>query len=710
MYLRTNMSVGHIAISVNDNIASVALDMQGETVNKFSVDFFADLTNGLRQIESNASIQWVIFYSKKRGMFIAGADISEINQLHSKEQAAELVQRGQDVFNRVAKLSPKTVALIDGVALGGGLEFALACDYILATDSKRVKLGLPEVNLGIIPGWGGTQRLPKRIGIVAAIQMIVSGKPIGAKKAKRLGLVDDIVSSEFALDQCMDAIHAKRLIRRKTYDRFFAYLPFVQWVIFRRAKSSVLAKTKGMYPAPLEALNVLKQTRYSRLMNGLRKESLAIQSLMHSPITKQLVQLFFSQDTLKKQVRAMAGSPNRSIRHIGICGAGLMGGGIAWWFAANQCQVRLRDISWEMIQKGYQATQKIVGKAQMLKKIPKTKAIQIMDALSATLTYDGFESMDVVIEAVPESMSLKKQVFSELEAVVSPTTILATNTSALSVDEMASELMHPERFLGIHFFSPVYKMPLVEVIPNQHTDPTVIADVCQMVLKFQKVPIVVKNCPGFLINRILLPYISEAVQLVCQGYKVTDIDAIAEKFGMPIGPLALADEVGLDIGYKVLQLLEAGYGKRMAIPKVFASIVSDAQSLGKKTNRGFYDYTSDIPTINRDIYIENSIVMKHRISDQDESEILDRLMLVMINESSRCIEEGVVESAKMLDLAMIMGIGFPPFRGGILQYADSRGLGEIIQRLNQLSQSIHRRFKPSTRLVTLAKQNGKFHR
>ena len=387
-----------------------------------------------------------------------------------------------------------------------------------------------------------------------------------------------------------------------------------------------------------------------------------------------------------------------------------MGGGIGWWFINNGQFVRFKDISWEMIRKGYQTIHKLVDKGVKRRKIPRFKSSIMMGQITSTLDYAGFQTMDLVIEAVPEKMDIKKSVLIYLEKNVADDTIIASNTSSLSIDEMASALKFPERFLGIHFFSPVHRMPLVEIIPSKKTDQTVIADVAKMVLKNKKFPIVVKNCPGFLINRILLPYVNEAVHLMLQGFKIDDIDRVATDFGMPIGPLALADEVGIDIGLHVLNTLEDGFGKRMAAPDQLKTLVNDKKLYGKKSSKGFYIYSGDDVAPNYELYKMNSVVMKYRISQQDKTEIIDRLILVMLNEAARCLDESIVASPELLDLAMIMGTGFPPFRGGLLKYADERGLGDMIHRLNHLAQAVDQRFKPCDYLLKMVTENQSFYR
>jgi len=701
--------MAHFSLDIQNGIANVAFNMTTEKVNKFNRDVFDQLADITQQIESDTSIEWVIFNSTKPGIFIAGADIKELSQTSSLDDAKAIIHRGHDTFDRWANLKPKTIAVIDGVALGGGLEFALACDYIVVTDSSKVKLGLPEVNLGIIPGWGGTQRLPRRVGLIKAIECIASGKQLSGKQALKLACADAMVPSEFKDESIKTLILNKKLKRRSRKPALIEFMPLFKSMVVRKAKQTIVKKTGGHYPAPLKALSIINSTYAKPLKKGLEIEKKAVIELMESPIPRHLMGLFFSQERIKKSPHTEQKSA-RIIRHVGIVGAGLMGGGIGWWFLSNQQMVRFKDISWEMVQKGYQAAYKIIKKGISNRKIKPHHGKQMMTNISSSLSYDGFGLMDMVVEAVPETMDLKKRVLKDIESAVHPSTIIATNTSSLDIDALADGFAHPDRFLGVHFFSPVQKMPLVEIIPSKHTSDTIISDVYQMVLKNKKFPVIVKNCPGFLINRVLLPYINEAVHLVIQGFKVDDIDKAAVSFGMPIGPLALADEVGLDIGYKVLKILENGYGNRFKIPEQFDRFVNKDAWLGKKSGIGFYNYSTGTPIVNDRIYKEHSIVMKYRISEQDQSEIIDRLILIMLNEASRCMAEHVVSSPELLDLALIMGTGFPAFRGGLLTYADERGLSDIIHRLNHLSQAVDQRFKPSGFLVTLGKENASFYR
>ncbi|MGC6367166.1 MAG: 3-hydroxyacyl-CoA dehydrogenase NAD-binding domain-containing protein [Candidatus Marinamargulisbacteria bacterium] len=701
--------MNHIKLTFHDIFAYVTFDMVGEKVNKFNREMMIELTNVIQQVNQHPKVQWVLFDSLKAGVFIAGADIKELRDVKSMDDGRALIERGQTLFNQLADMKAKTVALVDGVALGGGLEFSLACDYIVVTNSDKVRLGLPEVNLGIIPGWGGTQRLPKRIGLIKGVEHIVTGKAVNAKKALKLGLADAMVPSAFKHDALMGLIKANKLKRKKPAKLLVERIPGFGLLLKRKVRQSIIQKTNGHYPAPLKALDVVMKTHSKSVKKGLAVEFEGVVDMFETSIPKNLMSLFFSQENVKKSP-ILTKASDRKINQVGVVGAGLMGGGIAWWFINNQQFVRLKDISWDMVRKGYQSAASVVKKGVKRRKLSKNQGAYMLDQITSTLEYDGFQTMDLVIEAVPEKMGIKKDVLKDIEASVSDRTIIATNTSSLSIDEMASALKQPERFLGIHFFSPVHKMPLVEIIPSEKTSEDVIADACKMVLKNKKFPIVVKNCPGFLINRILLPYVNEAIHLMVQGFKVDDIDAVATAFGMPLGPLALADEVGLDIGLHVLSILEDGYGSRMAVPDQLKGLVTDDQLLGKKTKKGFYIYANGTPQANYDIYKSNSIVMKYRISDQDRSEIIDRLILIMVNEAARCLDEGIVESAEMLDLAMIMGTGFPPFRGGLLKYSDERGIGEIVHRLNHLAQTVDQRFKPCGYLLKMGQDNLTFYR
>lgn len=697
----------HVLMTIEESVAHIIIHTPQKKANVINRAMQTELNEIFNDIEANPTIQWVIFDSQKPNIFIAGADIRDLNAIQTMDDGRELIENGQKTFNRLANLSAKTIALIDGVALGGGLELALACDFIVITDSKHVSLGLPEVNLGIIPGWGGTQRLPHRIGLLPSLLAISSGKPFSGRQALRIGLADAMVSRECKLSEVHRHIHHNTLVRKRKTPLRWSTLLIYRLILRYKAKQAIIKKTKGKYLAPLVAVDVLLKT-YNRLSldEGLGIERAAILSLLETDQPRYLTGLFLSQESVKK--RPALEDVDCTIDSVGIVGAGLMGGGIAWWFLNHGKTVRIKDITWDMVRAGYQTAMRLLLRRMTQKHQTHYDVSMIMDRLTSTLDFSGFRPLQLVIEAVPEDMTIKQSVLRDIEANVSDSTIIATNTSSLSVDEMARALSKPDRFLGIHFFSPVHKMPLVEIIPSDATSPSVVDTACKLIIQQKKIPIVVKNCPGFLVNRILLPYVKEAIHLMLDGFAITDIDRAAVDFGMPIGPLALADEVGLDIGLHVMNELEKGLGDRMAVPSLLHDWVTNQQWLGKKSGTGFYTYSHASPQPNR-MMIPPSMAVKRRRSSQDPADIVDRLILIMINEGIRCLDESVVASASELDLAMVMGAGFPPFRGGLIRYLERRGIANVFERMTQLAAS-HDRFTPCDYFANHNQDNHSFYR
>lgn len=699
-----------------DTIGFLTIDLQSEKVNKLSGSVMRQLSHTFDEVAADGSIKVLIIRSKKLGMFVAGADITELQTISSEIEAQKVVELGQSIFNKCAHLSVTTVAAINGVCLGGGCELALACDFRVASDSSKTTIGLPEVNLGIIPGWGGTQRLPRLIGLQRSLPLILVGKGVGAKKAFELGIVDavfpdaffDVKTLEFIsnLSKNRKKIMAKR--RPKGLVSAFLEHTFVgQFLVFRLAKKEVLLKTQGNYPAPLAALNAIRKGFKGPLNKGLQIEARYFAPLVTTDVSKNLVSLFFTQESLKKYTGVSDGALAKPIHEAAVLGAGLMGGGIAWLFSNKDLPVRIKDIAWSAIAKGYESASKIY--AQLVKKRRLTPAQASMKLLkiSSEVTYVGFHKADIVVEAVVENIDLKKTVFQELESVVSSDTIIATNTSSLSITDMASVLAKPERFIGMHFFSPVNRMPLVEVIPGEQTGSETIATVVALSKQLKKTPIVVQNCPGFLVNRILIPYVNEAVLCLEDGAKIPDIDQQLICFGMPLGPLALADEVGLDVGYKVAKILEAGYGDRMKVARSFHRVYENETLRGKKTGVGFYKHQKE-KVVNDKMYQYLSMSSDKTVSLTGR-EIEDRCIFMMINEAARCLDEKIVETPGYLDMAMIMGTGFPPFRGGLCKYADQLGIDKLVNRLQELTMLYGSRFEPADLLVKMKNENKLFY-
>ena len=710
-------------ISTDTNgIASLVFNLQGEKVNKLSSAVLLELEAILDEVKSNKNIHLLLIKSDKKDVFIAGADINEIKNIKSESDSYKKVALGQEILNKIANLKIPTIALINGACLGGGLELALACNYRVAVDNPKTILGLPEVNLGIIPGFGGTQRLPKLIGLTESLKMILSGKPIDYKKAFRLGLVDKIIREEFLANDFGDFI-ANSIIHQKGNQillkrfsvckkRFFKEVILGgKYLIYYFAKKDLMLKTKGHYPAPLAAFDVIKRTYHSsEFVTNLNIEATEFSKLASGSISKNLINIFFTNEEIKKDNGV--DNPNfdnsliKEINQVGLLGAGIMGGGIAWLFSNSNIAVRMKDISQFGIALGFNQVLKIY---KQLKNIGKYKDNQIsvkMDQISSTTKYDGFNNIDLVVEAIIENIDVKKDSFAELEHHIKKNTIVASNTSSLSISEMAKGLNYPERFVGMHFFNPVNKMPLVEVIRGEKTSDEAVATVVKLSKKLNKTPIVVKDVAGFLVNRILLPYINEAGFILQEGADLKNIDSLIENFGMPMGPFVLADTVGIDVGYKVAKSLHQSYGDRMIVCNLLSEIAKNKNLLGKKSNRGFYKYNKDgkkldiNPEIDKIVHkIRNSNNQKKLyINNQD---ILDRCIFIMINEAAKCLEENVVKNHYYLDMAMIMGTGFPAFRGGVLKYADKIGIGVVVSRLKEFSKTYGQRFEPANLLLKM---------
>ena len=706
-------------LTLHEGLATLTFDFPHEKINKLTSPAMEELSKILDQIANTPNLKALLIQSAKKDIFIAGADIAEIKDIVSETEGEEKALSGQQVLNKLSQLEMPSIALIDGAALGGGLELALACTYRVVSDNSKTQLGLPEVNLGIIPGFGGTQRLPRLIGLRAGLELVLSGKTIDGKKAYKLGLADAYYPQAFIAPKIQDFIQAiltvkgrKSILKKRLKTNLLGFIldktRLGNAIVYHTAKKSLMAKTKGQYPAPLAALSVIQATRRCSLAFGLKTEAKVFAKLVPTSISKNLISLFFIQEDLKKDKGVDPTVQALSIRSSSVLGAGLMGGGIAWLLSQAGIQVRLKDINWGALTKGYAAAAKIYDKLVKIKKLTGGQATLAMHLITGTTEYAGFSKADIVIEAIIEDLDIKKKTFLELESVIRPDTLIASNTSSLSITEMASGLTHPERFIGMHFFSPVNKMPLVEVIPGEKTSDETIASVVHLAKTLKKTPIVVKDVPGFLVNRILIPYVNEAVLLLQEGVDILALDTVVEEFGMPLGPLALADEVGLDIGYKVAKLLEKGYPGRMSTAPLFDTLYADPDLRGKKTGKGFYLHRVDKKIPNPTVV---SLIKPYKTNKQTISLdiALDRMILGMLNEAARCLEEGVVSKPDYLDMAMILGTGFPPFRGGLCRYADARGLQNIVGKLSTFTAQFGPRFEPAPLLIKMAQDNTLFY-
>jgi 3-hydroxyacyl-CoA dehydrogenase / enoyl-CoA hydratase / 3-hydroxybutyryl-CoA epimerase len=708
-------------------VANLIFDLPDEKINKLSKNVLEELERAINVIDGNKAIRVLLISSHKKDIFIAGADINEIRSIVDEKDAHQKVSRGQEILNKLAKIEIPTIAVIKGACLGGGLELALACQYRVAVLNSKTQLGLPEVNLGIIPGFGGTQRLPALVGLEESLKIILSGKAIDGEKAYKIGLVDEAIHEEFLEESLSSFVTEiikngkknKFLLKRNSNSRKRFYtesLLMKKHLIFYFAQKDLWEKTKGHYLAQFFALEVVKKTYRKTYGNrGFKIELDAFCDLAVGDISKNLIEIYFTSEALKKDAGVDDFIAHKDIKNVALLGAGIMGGGIAWLFANYNFNVRIKDITQQAIALGYNQILKIFNQLQKIRKLNSNQVSLKMANVSAGLDYTNFDHSDLVIEAVVENIAVKKNILKEIEAQVPNDAIIASNTSSLSISEMAQALENPSRFVGMHFFNPVNKMPLVEVIYGEKTSNETVASIVKISKKLGKTPIVVKDVPGFLVNRILLTYLNESAYLLQDGFSIKKIDSEIERFGMPMGPFVLADVVGIDVGVKVAQSLENGYGSRMKVAEILQEIYANHKNLlGKKSNLGFYNYDKNnkITDQNFAIYeILDSIKdqIKTPESNINDSEIIERCILTMINESAKCLEENVVKNARYLDMAMIMGAGFPAFRGGVLRYADKLGLQNIVKKLQNFEKKYGERFAVSKLLISMEQNNQKFY-
>ncbi len=704
-------------------IAWLTLDLPGRKVNTLTAAVMTELGGILDQFPGDRQIRALVITSAKRDSFIVGADIDELAAIKNVDDAQAKARAGREVFDTLQAVALPTIAVIDGACLGGGLEMALACDYRLVTDGDKTSLGLPEVNLGILPGWGGTQRLPNLIGLTRALQMILTGKAVDGPKAYRVGLADGIVAPQFLKEQTHRFVD--RVLgasgRREVFKRRRSAVPFpmrllaATWpgrqLIYGRVERQVLARTRGHYPAPLEALQVVSGTHRRRSVDGGAVETEAFARLTGTSISRNLVWLFQAGQRLKKGV-SPSSKPPRPISAVGVVGAGIMGSGIAWALSNAGISVRMKDVQWEAVVKGMASVASIYRRRVKRRRMTPDQMNLAMHRIAPTVDDVGFGRLDLVIEAVVEDLQIKKTVLRSIEKHVRPDTIIATNTSSLSLEALAGDLAHPERFVGLHFFNPVNRMPLVEVVAAGRTSPETLVAAAAFVKRLGKIPMVVGDCAGFLVNRILLPYLIESAWMFEEGTEIERIDGLLEKFGMPMGPLALVDEVGLDVGYKVAKVLEDAYGDRMHVPGAFGAIAESGDFLGKKSGCGFYRYRNGHRRPNRRLgrlAKRSREVDGVRARELSDEEIVDRAILIMVNEAARCIGEGVVEGPEAVDMAMVLGTGFAPFRGGLLRYADECGVSGIKARLGELASAFGDRFTAAPLIDSIADNGGGFY-
>jgi 3-hydroxyacyl-CoA dehydrogenase/enoyl-CoA hydratase/3-hydroxybutyryl-CoA epimerase len=698
---------------VQDGIAVVVLDCKDKPVNTLSRAVKDEFRASFEALANDASVQAVACFSGKADNFIAGADIEEFVRLTSAAEAERLSADGQEMLEQVARF-PKPVAVgIHGACLGGGFEFALACHYRVATDHPRTQIGLPEIQLGILPGAGGCQRLPRLVGARAALDMILAGKTERAAKAFRLGMVDELVPPPIL--RAVTIAAARRLAgrwrpKRRRPGGFIGWLldgnPLGRRLVFRAARKQVVAKTGGHYPAPFAALEAVQYGLRHGMAEGLKREAQLFGQLAVTDVSRKLVQIFFATNQLKKDPGLAPVAP-LTVKRLGIVGSGFMGSGIAGTAVAQAgVDVRMKDADLARVAQGLRAAREILDDRLKRRRITKYEHARLVALLSGGDTYAGFGRAELVIEAVFEDIAVKQQVLREIESAIPETGVFASNTSTIPITSIAEAAQSPQRVVGMHFFSPVAKMPLLEVIPGTRTMPFAVSTAVAFGRRTGKTVIVVKDSPGFWVNRILAPYANEIGHLLAEGASIEDIDGMAVRFGFPVGPVTLLDEVGLDVAEKVAHVMMAAYGDRLQATTGVAALVK-AGRLGRKSGRGFYIYEGGKKRgVDPAVY---ELLGVHPNGGPRPAEILQRLVLGMLNEAARAVGEGVVRTPRDGDIGAIFGFGFPPFRGGPLRHADDLGAGRVVADLERLAERLGPRFAPCEVLQDLARRDAKFY-
>lgn len=703
-----------VAVEIVDGVAVIRIDQPGKPVNVLSEPLVMELAGAIERVDGGEDgARAVVILSGKPGVWIAGADVDQLAEIRSAADGEALSRGGHALLDRLERLRVPVVAAIDGVALGGGLEVALACSYRLASDSPKTRLGLPEVQLGLIPGAGGTQRLPRLVGLRAALDLMLTGKQLDGRRARRIGLVDEVVPAaileERARQSALDLAEGRvepRAGRRKGSPEWLENLPGLRGFILRKARQGVLEKTHGLFPAPLKLLDVVAAGLDRPIDEGLAIEARAFGELTVTEESKSLTHLFFASTAAKNDPMLPEGASAAPVKRVAVVGAGFMGAGIATVTAENGMRVRLKDVTPEAVAKGVATARKSLRKRAERRHRPEHEVVQLLDRVEGASDYSGFGSIDLVVEAVFEDLGLKQSVLREIRAAAAPDTVLASNTSTIPIDRLAEAVDAPERVIGLHFFSPVEKMPLVEIIVTERTDPSVAATCHAYAKRIGKTPVIVNDAPGFYVNRILGPYMNEAALLLQQGVAMEEIDAAMVAWGFPVGPITLYDEVGLDVAAKSGGILAAAFGDRIEPSEVVGRLLADDRK-GRKNQRGFYRYAKGEKG-GPDESVYALVGSPHRRAMSRE-EIQERLALGMINEAVRTLEDGVLRSARDGDVGAVFGIGFPPFRGGPFWYLDRIGPARVVERLRALEAVHGHRFAPAPLLVRKAEADERFH-
>ncbi|MBQ4892232.1 fatty acid oxidation complex subunit alpha FadJ [Shewanella sp. MMG014] len=695
-----------------DGIAVLTMDVPGETMNTLKAEFGPEISEILAEIKHDASVKGLVVISGKADSFVAGADISMLDACTSVAAAKELSQQGHVVFNELENLSIPVVAAINGACLGGGLELALACHLRVCTDDKKTIMGVPEVQLGLLPGGGGTQRLPRKVGITTALDMMLTGKQIRPKQALKMALVDDVVPESILLETAIAMVKkgksAAKVAKKSALNKVLESTSATRDIIFDQAAKQVLKKTQGNYPAPAKIIDCVKQGMNKGMIKGLEVEASHFAELVMSSESEALRSIFFATTEMKKETGADGAEP-RKVNKALVIGGGLMGGGIASVTTTKaKIPARVKDINEKGLSNALAYAYKLLAKGVKRRHMTPAVRDNLMALMTTTTEYKGVKDADIVVEAVFEDLALKHQMVKDVERECHENTIFASNTSSLPIGQIAEAASRPENVIGLHYFSPVEKMPLVEVIAHKTTSPETIATTVAFARKQGKTPIVVQDGAGFYVNRILALYMNEAAQVLLSGEKVESLDKALVKFGFPVGPITLLDEVGIDVGAKIAPILTQELGERFKAPDAFDKLLADDRK-GRKNGKGFYQYgnkKSKAKLVDESVY---QVLGVNNQSTGSGSDIAMRCVVQMLNEAVRCLDEGIIASARDGDIGAIFGIGFPPFLGGPFKYMDSMGIANLVSKLRQYQQQHGDRFEPCERLVNMAESGSTFY-
>jgi 3-hydroxyacyl-CoA dehydrogenase/enoyl-CoA hydratase/3-hydroxybutyryl-CoA epimerase len=692
-------------------IAHLIMDVKADSMNTLKAEFAEEIASTLKEIREDKAIKGLVLVSGKADSFVAGADVNMLAKCTSAEEATALSRQGQVIFDQLENFSIPVVAAVHGACLGGGLELAMACHARVCSDSTKTALGLPEVQLGLLPGGGGTQRLPKLVGIQKSLDMMLTGKQLRAKQALKAGLVNVVVPKSILIETAEKLALAGKVkpkVRKLSFmDKMLEGNRLGRNVLFSQATKMVLGKTKGNYPAPLKIIDCIRTGVEQAPSKGYQVEAEHFGQLVMSDVSAQLRQIFFATTDMKKE-QGVEGVQPASVESVAVLGGGLMGGGIAFVTATKaKLPVRIKDISHQGISHALKYGYDLLNKKVRRRFMRHSEMQNQLANITGTTEFTGFSHVDIAVEAVFEDLTLKQKMVADIESHCKESTIFASNTSSLPIGQIAEKAQRPENVIGLHYFSPVDKMPLAEIIAHDKTSDQTISTTVAFAKKQGKTPIVVKDKAGFYVNRILAPYMNEAAMLLLEGCSIEALDKAMVKFGFPVGPMQLLDEVGIDVGSKIGPILQAELGERFAPPAAFSKLIDDGR-LGKKVKKGFYQYN----TKSKKKLVDESVytLLGLQASNKTVSEAqVERCVYMMLNEAARCLDEEIIRNARDGDIGAIFGIGFPPFLGGPFNYIDKIGAATLVSKLTQWQAEFGERFAPCDALVKMAEQGESYY-